>query len=568
VLERVRRQLARLIPDSIVGDDERLRATVFVRAWVFGSLFAWVSAGGYLVARAWSQLVLVVPLMVTGPLTLWLLRRTGRTALLTHASLLVVTLCFGTSAVAQHPADYTSVGFLSIMPLLGCFILGPRQALVWLIVPLIYGELMLVLAENGWLLDSVDPSPLLSHSVTWVISMMLVWLFARSYDQQRTRALLRSEQADRAKSIFLATVSHEIRTPMNGVLGMTELMLEGDLPAEQREQLETIARSGRLLVSLINDVLDFTRIEAGRLSLSPAPFSLRAMANDVLALQGPLGRRRGLEIALRVADDVPATLQGDGVRLGQVLGNLLNNAIKFCERGTVSLAISTCSGTAARPRLRFEVQDTGIGIAPHVLARLFTAFEQGDSSTTRRYGGTGLGLSLSQQLVDRMGGEIRVESTVGLGSRFWFELELPVVERPTAAATPVAPRTSHDERVLVVDDNPINLKVAVGLVRKLGYQVDTAEDGRHALEAVGRQVYALVLMDCHMPEMDGFEATERIRALPGPAGRTPIVALTASGRGDDLEACRRVGMNAHLIKPVTMKALTEVVDHASTLRWP
>jgi signal transduction histidine kinase/CheY-like chemotaxis protein len=557
-----------LVPPSIVGDDEVTRAQVFVRAWVAGSLFALLELIFFLLSRVWSQVVLTLPTLFMGPVALWLMRRTGRTAALTHASLTVLTLSFGVSAIAQHPADYTSIGLLTLMPLLGCFILGPRQGLVWLVVPLAFGELMLVLAEYGVLMPFVDPTPLATHAVNWSLSMLLIWLFARNYDVQRARALRRTEEADRAKSAFLATVSHEIRTPMNGVLGMTELLLEDDLTPSQRDQLETIARSGRLLVSLINDVLDFTRIEAGRLSLTPAPFAVRAMVNDVLALQAPLGRRRGLTVEARIADQVPEALLGDGGRLSQVLGNLLNNAIKFCAEGSVTLAISMAGDGGAAPRVRFEVVDTGIGISPQVQARLFTAFEQGDSSTTRRYGGTGLGLSLSQQLVTRMGGEIRVESEVGRGSRFWFELALSTVDRPAVPRAPSRTGGDRDERVLVVDDNPINLKVAEGLMRKLGYQVDTAADGREAVGAVERTAYALVLMDCHMPEMDGFEATERIRALPAPAGRTPIVALTASGREEDIEACRRVGMNAHLIKPVTLRALEGVIDDARASHWP
>jgi CheY-like chemotaxis protein len=235
--------------------------------------------------------------------------------------------------------------------------------------------------------------------------------------------------------------------------------------------------------------------------------------------------------------------------------------MKFTERGTVSLRVSRqACPTEGRARLRFEVCDTGVGIAPDVLPRLFTAFVQGDSSTTRRYGGTGLGLSLCQQLVGFMGGRIEVESVVGQGTRFWFELDLPVGQSRTTSLPDGLPVPSFDgARVLVVDDNPINLRVASALVEKAGFVVDTAVDGAKALEAVQHQAYALVLMDCHMPTMDGFEATQRIRALDGEAGRTPIVALTASARQEDLEACRKVGMNDYLAKPVTFAALVEVL---------
>jgi signal transduction histidine kinase/ActR/RegA family two-component response regulator len=550
-----------LVPPSIVVDDEVVRARVFVRGWLVSIPFSFISLLISASSRMWTQVALVVPVLVAGPVMLWLLSRTGRFERLTHASLGLVTLAFGTAAVTQVPGDYTSLGFLIVLPLLGSFVLGPRGGVIWLVLPLLYGLVILGLLERGVVMPVRDEAPFLSHATNWVFSMVLTWVFARSYDEQRMRSHDRIAQADRAKSAFLATVSHEIRTPMNGVLGMTEVLLREPLTPSQRERLDVIARSGRLLVSLINDVLDFTKIEAGRLSLSATDFALAPVLADVCSLHASMVGHPQVTLESSVGPDVPAFLVGDASRLSQVLGNLLNNAMKFTEHGTVSLRVSRqACPTEERARLRFEVCDTGVGIAPDVLPRLFTAFVQGDSSTTRRYGGTGLGLSLCQQLVGFMGGRIEVQSVVGQGTRFWFELDLQVGQsRPTSLPDGLPVPSFDGARVLVVDDNPINLRVASALVEKAGFVVDTAVDGAKALEAVQRQAYALVLMDCHMPTMDGFEATQRIRALDGEAGRTPIVALTASARQEDLEACRKVGMNDYLAKPVTFAALVEVL---------
>ena len=551
-----------LVPPSVVEEDEVVRARVFVRGWLVSIPFSFVSLLISASSHMWSQVALVVPVLVAGPLMLWRLSRTGRFEALTHASLGLVTLAFGTAAVAQAPGDYTSLGFLIVMPLLGSFVLGPRGGVVWFVVPLVWGLVVLGLLERGVVMPFRDEAPFLSHATNWVFSMVLTWVFARSYDEQRMRSHHRVAQADRAKSAFLATVSHEIRTPMNGVLGMTEVLLREPLTASQRERLDVIARSGRLLVSLINDVLDFTKIEAGRLSLSATDFALAPVLADVCSLHASLAGQSAVSLESSVGPDVPPVGVGDASRLSQVLGNLLNNAMKFTERGTVSLRVSRqpCP-TDGQARLRFEVCDTGVGIAPDVLPRLFTAFVQGDSSTTRRYGGTGLGLSLCQQLVGFMGGRIEVESEVGQGTRFWFELQLPIGQARTTSMPDGLPVPAFGgARVLVVDDNPINLRVAQALVEKAGFLVDTAVDGAKALEAVQVQHYALVLMDCHMPTMDGFEATARIRALGGDAGQTPIVALTASARQEDLEACRKVGMNDWLAKPVTFAALVEMLE--------
>jgi CheY-like chemotaxis protein len=351
---------------------------------------------------------------------------------------------------------------------------------------------------------------------------------------------------------------------MNGVLGMTEVLLLEPAAAAVREQLLTIQRSGRTMVSLIDDLLDVSKVEAGKLSLEVADFGIERVIADVQSLFSPAAARKGLTLRVVRGPEVPDRLRGDGFRLGQVLANLVSNAVKFTAAGEVRLEVQR-----ARPAsglcLAFSVSDTGPGIPPEVLPRLFTAFQQGDASRTRRHGGTGLGLALSQELVMLMGGRIEAASTVGQGTRFGFEVCF--AEARTLASDPgLVTRSPLVGRgpVLVVDDNPVNLTVAMRLVEKAGFLADAAVNGRAAVEAVRQGAYCLVLMDCHMPEMDGFEATERIRALGGPLARTPVVALTASGMPEERAACHRAGMNGVLVKPLTFSALCEVLSaHAA-----
>jgi CheY-like chemotaxis protein/two-component sensor histidine kinase len=386
------------------------------------------------------------------------------------------------------------------------------------------------------------------------------WLFAWRYGQLRDAAIERMVLADRAKTAFLATISHEIRTPMNGVLGMTEVMLQGELPEEQRERLGVVQRSGQLLVSLVNDLLDITRLESGMLAIERAPFELQDLLSDVRALAAPLAAAKGLQLDVELDPALPRAVLGDSHRLAQVLNNLVSNAVKFTTTGSVRLAVSR----EVAEQVRFSIVDTGMGIDAAVLPRLFSLFQQADSSTTRRFGGSGIGLALSQQLVGLMGARIAVASTPGQGSTFSFSLALPRSAQPAPRPSPQRPGpllAKGSDRVLVVDDNPINLRVAAALVERAGFQVDLARNGQEALDAVSRaaQPFAVVLMDCHMPVMDGFEATERIRALHGPAARTPIIALTASAAPEDLAACQRAGMNDCVTKPVSFAELKAAI---------
>jgi signal transduction histidine kinase/CheY-like chemotaxis protein len=543
------------------GDDfTAVRARFFVNAWLISAPIGLSLTVVYALGGAWAQAGLVSLLGLSGPVVLLLLHRGWRLEGVTHFSMGIASVVFSVSTLAQRPPDYTAVSCLVIVPLLGSFILGPKRGLIWLVIPIVAGVAAMYAADRGWLMDFEDPFPLFSHCLSFSLMMLLAWLYVRGFDVLGARALAREREAAKAKSAFLAAVSHEIRTPMNGVLGMTEVMLQdGALSSPQRDQLKVIQRSGRTLVSLINDVLDVSKIEAGRMTLETVEFSLEALLADVKALHAGLAEQKGIRLEVTADPSLGDALRGDALRLGQVLGNLVNNAIKFTTRGSVRVTVSPARPVdGERIRCRFVVEDSGEGIPAEQMGRLFARFEQGDSSTTRRFGGTGLGLALCQQLVILMGGRIEVDSEVGVGSRFHFVVELergaPPEEAPVLDEI-LEPDSRHI--VLVVDDNEINLRVASRLVEMSGYAVDVAHSGAEALVAVSQRAYCVVLMDCHMPEMDGFETTERIRAARGDA--LPILALTASAMPDEVSACRRAGMNDVLLKPVSLVTLRQAL---------